>query len=274
MLRPLYVDVLDALWPFALAALAFFIGTRARRFPAYVYIGSVILTVLVSLTSVVTYVFAPIDWLGTIYYWLGGAAALAVWSAFYLLGLERSFPKRMLSTGFAALIAALVGFALVVDCGGRLTWRFVGDSPWGNSVSESGFTGQTTGYTCAPASAAMMLHHYGVSTTEGEMAYQAGTTLMGSNLYNMKHAIARKICDKGWIVTTDSFDFDDCARRQEPFILYALIPRIGLHAVYVRNMAANTATIFDPLLGILDRVSREEIEGWQFKKVIRIETRK
>ncbi|MBY0231583.1 MAG: hypothetical protein K2W96_20040, partial [Gemmataceae bacterium] len=113
---------------------------------------------------------------------------------------------------------------------------------------------QTSGTTCGPAAAAMLLRRYGIEAGEGEMAYLAGTSLFGSDA----HALARALEAKAGLRAQGGRTRWE-ARQGAPFIAHVRGASLG-HAVLVERLDERGATITDPAGGGTRRMARGEFE--------------
>jgi ABC-type bacteriocin/lantibiotic exporter with double-glycine peptidase domain len=106
----------------------------------------------------------------------------------------------------------------------------------------------------------MLLHRYGIRASEGEMAYLAGTSLFGTDAQAIARALQQKVRERGWQARARRSEYEECARRREPFLAHVQGPDLG-HAVLVERMGGEQVEVVDPLEGSPRRLSREEFEG-------------
>lgn len=269
MLRPLIIDLFEPLALLAVGGLGFVLGKRTHRLPRPLFLASVALGAVVA-TSLVFMAFAvaarvntPRDWAGPVLHLVGGERVLACWSAIFLLGVAWSGRRRRFSRGFIGTLVAIAGLLILASGSGRLVWRLLGKEMWHHGVNQDGCLTQTTGLTCSPAAAVMLLDRYGIRTSEGEMAYLARTSPVGgTDSYAMAHALALKVRSRGWTARVRKADYDACLRRGSPFIAHVAMPGVGRHALFVERLTPDHAEIIDPRLGRPDQIDRKTFESW------------
>ncbi|MBN1769833.1 MAG: hypothetical protein JXB32_01125 [Deltaproteobacteria bacterium] len=144
----------------------------------------------------------------------------------------------------AALVAGLfgcVGVAWVV------VTRPIADD-LGHSVDPDGFILQTSGTSCAAASAANVARQLGLAVTEREMAERVGTTVLGTT----SAAVVEGLSELG--VTCRRIERFDTDPRMvvPPAILVVDHPATGpeSHAVAFLGMDRGRALVVDPLDGL------------------------
>jgi hypothetical protein len=270
MLRPLILDVLALVLPLGVGALAFWGGRFFRRLPKVVRLGLVAGAVACVAGGAAAVAGVLPDGVGRAVSLVGGGTVLLAWVALLLLGAAWAAPDRRLSSGFLACLTALAGGLLVIEGSGPLWWRFGAPGLWENAPDAHGRLRQSSGLTCSPAAAAMLLHCYGISASEGEMAYLAGPSLFGSDAPAMARALAAKVRPHGWAVHAGHMDYAECVRRGGPFLVHVRGPDFG-HAVLVEEVSEDGLRITDPLDGRPRRMSRGEFERVWDGTVIRID---
>jgi len=149
---------------------------------------------------------------------------------------------------------------LLIQVSGPLWWRFFAPQLWARTADERGCLQQSTGLTCSPAAAVMLLHHYGIAASEGEMAYLAKTSLFGTEGRNMARALSYKVQKRGWYAVFRSLDYEGCIRPGESFIAHVEDPHFGGHAVLLLNATSANAEVVDPLDGLRRKMSRAAFE--------------
>jgi hypothetical protein len=190
-----------------------------------------------------------------------GAAILLCWGTLLLWGVLRcAAAARARNERLVVLLAAGVGAVMLLQAGSCLWWRFCAPELWERTVDATGGLRQSTGVTCYPASAVMLLHHYGIAAGEGEMAYLANTSLGGTEDFAMVRALSRKGRANGWRAEVEDTDYDACVRRGHPFIAHVDLPDIGLHAVFVKEITPEYVVIIDPISGVPERLLRAEFD--------------
>jgi hypothetical protein len=259
MLRPLPLDLLTFLLPLSAGALAFVLGRSFRRWPRALRIGTVVLALAVVAAGATSLArILPSD-AGLVMSWLGGPTVLLSGVALLLLGVVWGVPNRSLSSGFLAALTALAGCLLLIETSGRLWWRFCAAQAWQRSADAEGCLQQSSGLTCSPAAAVMLLHRHGISSTEGEMAYLAGTSLFGTDAHSMTRALRWKAQPHGWQAEVRQTDYEACVRQTAPFVAHVTRPSLG-HALLVEKMSADQVEVLDPLDGRRRKMSRADFE--------------
>lgn len=263
MLRPLYLDLLDVILPLGAVGFALFGGCCLAHTPTWVFRSTVGLAVAVVFSLAVAY-FTPFhgdisDALGNV----GGVTTVACAAATLLLGVVWSSRGRSTSTGFLRVMVGLIGLIIVLNAGGRLWWRSVSTAAWQNAPDAAGCLTQSSGWTCAPATAAMLLHHYGIPATEGEMAYRAGTSYLGTDVPSIVRALEEKAAPN-LVARGMRADYDACRQRTSPFYACIDVPGLGGHAILVLSVRADEVELIDPRFGRRQTVPRAEMEPtWQ-----------
>jgi hypothetical protein len=259
MRQPLLFDFLDVLLPLAVGAIAFLLGRSLRRWPGALRIGIVALAMaLVSAGALALSGFLPAA-AGPMLSRLGGATVLLSWTALLLLGVVWSAPGRSFSSGFLAALAGLAGCLILIETSGRLWWRFGDPQSWQRVADADGRLRQSNGLTCSPTAAVMLLHRHGISASEGEMAYLAGTSLFGTDALDIVRALQLKVEPRGWRAQVRYVDFDTCAREEGPFVAHVGGPSLG-HALLVERVTGDRVEFVDPLDGERRTLARLEFE--------------
>jgi hypothetical protein len=224
----------------------------------------VVSAVLAVVVLAVAYFTSVKDWTGAYLLAVGGETSPACWSAAFLLGVVWNSPGRSTSSAFLAIVVGLAAVFLLLNGSGRLWWRFLAEREWANGPGKDGSLAQTTGWTCAPTAAAMLLHAHGISATEGEMAYLAGTSWMGTDLYATAEALDRKAAPSGLRARVERTDFETCLARGVPFVVTVRLPGIGGHALFVERIDARGVEVIDPIRGRRQVLPRERFESlWE-----------
>jgi ABC-type bacteriocin/lantibiotic exporter with double-glycine peptidase domain len=184
-----------------------------------------------------------------------------------LLGVVWTSRGRSTSTGFLRVVVGLVLLIVLLESGGRLWWRFVGTSAWENVPDAEGCVRQSSGWTCSPASAAMLLHHYGIASSEGELAYLAGTNYLGTDAPSIAYALNKKAEPK-FRAHVAEISYDACIRFEMPFLAAVHVPGLGGHMVLVLRVHEDHVALIDPRFGLKQKPRREEFEGQFEKKIV------
>jgi hypothetical protein len=245
----LAIDVLWAVAPVGVGALTFYGAVRLRTRPKWLCRALITSVVAIVATLGLAYSTSLKDRTGPLLFPVGGEMAVACWSAVFLLGIVWATPGRSISSVFLATVVALAGGLLFLNGAAPLTWRLLREKEWINAPAEDGTILQTTGWTCAPCAAAMLLHRYGIPASEGEMAYLSGTNWMGTDLYATAYAVERKAEGRPMKASALRTDYETCRRLGDPFVATVHLPGIGGHAVLVEHIADNRVELVDPLRG-------------------------
>jgi hypothetical protein len=259
-LRPVILDVLAFLWPLFAGIAAFVVGHFLLRWPKSLrrfLIASAIGAVVVGgaffgglLPGRINAVLAGIA---------SGTVVLS-WAALLLLGVVWSVPERRISTAFLLALAVVTAGLLLIESSGRVWQRYFTGPSWSRFADANGRLMQSGGSTCSPAAGVMLLHQYGIVASEGEMAYLADTTPLGTDAYGLARALARKVEGRGWRVEVQQTDYDSCVRGGWPFVAHVSRPDVGPHALIVTRAAESYADCIDPLDGLSVRIPREAFQ--------------
>ncbi|MBI3854474.1 MAG: hypothetical protein HY293_02155, partial [Planctomycetes bacterium] len=158
-----------------------------------------------------------------------------------ILLLRRSVWKRDALLVVAGVLAVFCGAgAVIMDRPHELT----------GTVDEKGICLQTSGYSCSAASAAMLLHHYGVPATEKEMAElcvtRAGNSrVAGTTECGVMRGLRRKLAGQGApVISTQPVD-----RMPTPaLVAIQLGPQLS-HSILVTSVEPDQVRVIDPLYG-------------------------
>jgi peptidase C39-like protein len=189
----------------------------------------------------------------------GGEGVLACFGALTLLGVAGSDHKRRSSRAVPIAAAALVFLLLIALSSGSLGWHYFGQRLRANYPDASGALQQTTGITCAPAAASMLLHRFGIRISEGELAELAGTNpLQGTAPYALARAVDRAARRHGMRGRIQRMDDARARRLARPFVAFVNEPGIGGHALCVLKFDPARVWVIDPLAGAQETILREE----------------
>jgi predicted double-glycine peptidase len=138
-------------------------------------------------------------------------------------------------------------------------------------VNKEGICFQSTGYSCAPAAAAMILHRYGIPATENEMAKLCvtrggGTRMSGTSDAGILRGLRHKLQDRGTAVITAP----EYERIPVPSLVPILLnPRLS-HCILVSAVESDQVRVIDPVYG-RGTIARAQFERiWQ-KSAISLE---
>jgi hypothetical protein len=261
MTRPLAIDLWNVFFPLVIGAAAFGTGMWSWRWPRTARNGLIVLAVTgaaVVGASAAGMLSPAADRTMSL---IGSAPVLLCWMTLILLGLVWAVPTRRWSSRFLAFLVGVAGFLILIDAGACLWWRFGASDLWENTANAGGGVRQSTGLTCYPASAAMLLHHYGISATECEMAYLGNTTPFGSDAHSMARALTLKLLSRGWRAEMEATNYVTLVRRGDPFIAHVDPPDVGSHAIFVQQAGPEFVEVIDPLDGARRRMSRADFEA-------------
>jgi hypothetical protein len=188
----------------------------------------------------------------------GGEAALACLATLTLLGVTRGDRKQRKRRPILTLATAVVLLLLTALASGSLGWRLFGQKLYANYPDAGGALQQTTGITCGPAAAAMLLHQCGIRVSEGELAERANTTpLQGTTPHALARAVDRVARQHGKQGRIRCVDYGEAVRLGKPFVALVTRPGVGRHAICVLEAAPDDVLTLDPLSGTRERLPRE-----------------
>lgn len=192
---------------------------------------------------------------------LGGEGIVAGVAMLFLVGVASAPGKRYVRRWLAVVGAAFAFLVLLVFSAAPLYWRWFGHTLHSNFPDADGKLQQTTGITCAPASAAMLLHQHGLRVSEGEVAEAAGSNpLIGTDEFALAAALER--ATHGSLRGRAAFlDYTAALRLRLPFVAYVRRPGVGGHAILVTSLEATTAHTVDPLTGAAESSTLGEFEA-------------
>ncbi len=270
MPRPLGVDLVRLFLPLCLGVIPWAVGYWAGRRRAVGYVVVALAAAGTALVIAALFAMLPPK-AGALVAASGGPTLVLCRFALLALGVAWRMLGRRWGRPFLYLAAAAAG-VIAMEGGAGLWWRFAVPGLWRQGADAHGGRQQATGYTCYPAAAVMLLHHYGIPAGEGEMAYHANTTLFGTDEHAMARALTAKVHGRGWHAQVEAADYEACVRYGGPFIAHVAPPGIGEHAIFVKQARPNVVAIIDPLDGELQHMPRAEFEAIWYGTLIRIRT--
>lgn len=272
LLRPLVVDLWALLWPMLIGVAAFNLGRMFHRWPVAVragLIGCIVGLICVVTAALFNAIPRPLE---LAFSHVGGVLVVLCWMSLGIVGFSWASPERPRSTFFLRYMLVLAPLALIaVESGGSLWFRFESIDQWNNYPGEeSGRLVQTTKMSCLPATAAMLLYHYGITgISEGEFAYLANTSFFGTDGHVMARAITQKIGRPDVKARMVNMKYEDLVERGKPFIAQVQLEKIGNHSVLVKSITPNTLVWFDPLEGFDHHVTPNTFLGvWTGSAII------
>jgi hypothetical protein len=200
---------------------------------------------------------------------LGGMTTLLCLVAMFLLGVVWGVPKRSLTAPFLITLALIALVVVGIESSGRLWWRFGSPEAWSRTADEDGLLRQSSTVTCAPAAAVMLLHQYGITAGEGEMAYLSGTTVLGTDATGIARALEAKAEPHGLRVEVAQTNYDECLSHGKPFLAHVAGQYLG-HAAAVVGMTPEQVFLLDPAEGKLGQLTRDEFEAQWDRVAVRL----
>jgi hypothetical protein len=189
----------------------------------------------------------------------GGEGALACFGALVLVGIVWDDPNRRSSRPVLIAATTLVLMLLIGLSSGSLGWHYLGRRLRANYPDASGALQQTTGMTCAPAAASMLLHHAGIRISEGALAELANTTpIQGTAPYALARAVDHVARRHGLRARIQRVDYPRALRLQHPFVAFVKRPGVGGHALCVLMVEPARLRVIVPLSGTRDTIDRDE----------------
>ncbi len=112
---------------------------------------------------------------------------------------------------------------------------------------KKGICYQSTLYTCAPSSCATLLKHYGIDTTEKEMARLCltGNVRATSNL-KAARGLNIKLADKGYSVKIVLTDIKGLEKIPKPCLISVKVALMVKHMVVLSSFSNGKVVILDP----------------------------
>jgi hypothetical protein len=252
------LDVATFVLPLGAGAALFVLGRTFRRWPWAVRAGALsaaLTTIVVGLLALLRVLPFEIERAAFL---VGGMRAWLCASGIFLLGVVWATPGRSTSSSFLLTLAGVALVVIGIEGSGRLWWRFA-PAVWERRAGADGLLAQSSSVTCAPTAAVMLLHRVGVSAGEGEMAYLAGTSPIGSEPSGIIRALESKAEPYGWRVDARRTTYDACVGNG-PFLAHVREGFLG-HALTVVGVAPDRVDILDPADGHPHPLSREEFEA-------------
>jgi len=196
----------------------------------------------------------PWNWYPLVEFWW------YLFPAMFILGVAVTLVRRSIVKRDALLV---LGGYLLVHCG---VVAILGSLPHDLTgvVDPKGVCHQTSGYSCAAASAAMLLHRHGVAATEQEMAglcaTRGGSTWMsGTSDSGILRGLRLKLKDQATpVISTPAYE----EIPVPSLVAIQLNPKL-YHCILVRAVEPDQVRVVDPLYGS-GAIPREQFERtWQ-----------
>jgi len=255
-MRPLILDLLDFIVPLSVGVLVFVIGRRLHRFPSVVRYLAIGLALAVVIFGGLALARLTPPKTALLLSHVGGTTVLLGAVALFLIGVAWSVPRRSFSASFLAILGLVAASLIFVETSGRLWWRYRETESWLRFADSDGCLQQTSGATCSPTAAVMLLHHYRIRASEGEMAYLAGTSLFGTDSRSIADALKSKVEPLGWRVEVRQITYEEGIQLAGPFIAHVSGQSSG-HALLVEKVNADDVQIIDPADGKRGKIMRE-----------------
>lgn len=257
---PIYNEWLRALGMPAFGALMIAAGTRVTRLGAWLRNGLPVVAVSVAVLAMAVHYQPLRSHLGPAAERIGGETTVVCYALLLLVGIARVKSRgRILSLGTGLAFTVVTLFAVF-----PLYWHYFGQRLRANYPDKDGNLQQTTGFTCAPTAAAMLLSQYGFHVSEGVLAERSGTNpVIGTNEFSLARAL-ESVTANGLAAQAGHLSYHQALALNRPFVAYVLVPSIGGHAVVVNVLHADSVSILDPLSGGQERLSVQDFkEEWK-----------
>jgi hypothetical protein len=237
-----------------------------RSRPAATWAVGVMLA-LILLKAVVNHIPAaeprlfPWDWYPFVEFWWYLFPAMFIFGVGITLVRSSVWKRDLLLAGGGFLLLYCGVAAVGVERPGNLL----------GVVNAEGICLQTTGYSCGPASAATLLHHYGVQATEDEMAQLCvtrggGVRSAGTSDAGILRGLRHKLGYRGRAVISTPA----CDQIPVPaLVAIQLNPQVG-HCILVSKVERDEVKVIDPMFGRGSMVRGQFERMWQ-KAAIHVE---
>ena len=258
-MRPLVQDLAEFAVPLAAGAMLFLLGRTFRRWPWFVRCAALVFACSLIAIAILSGVGVRSLEIERLAYHAGGMTIVLCLVALFLFGVVWGVPGRSLSSPFLIALAAIAILVVAIEASGRLWWRFGSPETWGRTADSRGLLRQSSGVTCSPSAAVMLLRQHDIQAGEGEMAYLSGTTLLGTDATGIARAIDAKTAPDGMHAEVSQSTYEEALRRSAPFLAHVQGRYFG-HAVVVVGMQPDQVTLLDPADGQAHTISRDEFE--------------
>jgi len=132
------------------------------------------------------------------------------------------------------------------------------------SVGPDGVCGQSTGYTCGAAAAAMLLWHHGIEVDEREMAVRCWTNAMtGTDEFCVVRGLRQKLEGTGRVVRLETPSWEQLQARTTPGMATIKWSFFVDHWVLVREVTPQGVVVLDPVRGQVLLPEAEFREVWR-----------
>ena len=200
---------------------------------------------------------------------LGDLVLVVRWAPFLMLffGIAaKKVTSQFLPIELAILALLFFSYGIL-----RVSWIYMGNRIDQKEfrISEEDVCIQSTGYTCAPACAVTLLKHFGIASTEKEMAELSHTGPGGTEVVPQVRGITKKVSEKGLMADILSTDWAGLKQLRTPFIVdIKWSPGID-HVLVVFKVEADSISIADPLSGKINDWDKERfLNDWRGSAII------
>ena len=190
-----------------------------------------------------------------------GLNTLACVGVLLLLGAAWHVKGRVFTQFTVASLAGIALMLVLLFTSGWVMWRYLRPGVRAHFPDAQGLMQQKTALTCAPASAAMLLHRYGIRASEGEMAELACTGILGTDDFFLARAVDRVAAGRGMHSRLRWLDYQAAMRLRRPFVAGMDDPAVGGHALLVTRLEPKKAGVVDPLVGQETPTRRQDFEA-------------
>lgn len=265
-MRSLPVDLLLFAAPPLIAVALFLAGTRVLRLPSRRCITAIVVPMLAVALLVTLGRFTP-EIASRTLATLGGSTVVLCTLTVFLLGVAWGAPKRSVSAPFLGIVAAIAAGVIVIQASGSLYWRLLATESWQRFPEPTGSLRQSSGASCAAASASMLLHANGLRVSEGELAYLAGTSLLGTDAEALVLALQKRLPSSLQAELVREWPRSEPSSAA-PFVIFVGGTFRG-HALFVRPLAGDELEVIDPLDGSCRPTTRTRLESdWDSVAII------
>jgi hypothetical protein len=196
----------------------------------------------------------PWNWYPLVEFWW------YLFPAMFILGAAVALLRRSVVKRDALLV---IGGYLLVHCGAVAV---LGCRPHDLTgvVNGNGICHQTSGYSCAAASAVMLLHRHGVAATEREMAdlfatRSGSSSMSGTSDSGIMRGLRLKLGERATpVISTPAYE-----DIPVPSLVAIQLSSRLYHCILIRSVDAREVGVVDPLYGS-GTIPREQFERcWQ-----------
>lgn len=241
-----------------------YLGRRISGLPDRLKNGLSLVVIALALISVAAY-YRPLWFiLRPTVEWAGGPAVVTGCALLLLVGVAGAAKRSgVLNIVVCTVFVIIQGTACV-----PLYWHYLAREAYANYPDKDGLIHQTTGVTCVPASASMLLNRYGFRMSEGFIAERSGTDLTGTDDFTLAQTLNRMIAVRGLRANIGNLSYEQAAGLHRPLIVAIILPVIGPHSVMVNSIGSHGVNISDPMSGGQEDLSVSEFKNaWAGKAV-------